>query len=206
MFIQYKRTTTEEPLINTGINAEGVVTCGQWNQSGSPSTTAGVYAPSAFIQNIVDSTLYFNSGTTASPSWSIIESSDLLQSAQITLSREDILQLNTTPKVMVPALGDDVAIMVVRGLVQWQHNGTPYETESVLDIQNPSSDVKHATVTSVLNATVSKNQIFTVVGGASTNQTQVVFGEPLIIKAQRFDPTAGDGTAIINFVYYTVTK
>lgn len=41
--------------------------------TGAPASNAGYFAPGAQITNTVDSTIYRNTGTTASPVWSIID-------------------------------------------------------------------------------------------------------------------------------------
>jgi len=74
MFINYKQNIPADPtLINVGTNLQSLITCGQKTTSGAPDTTSGKYIPSCFIQNLADSTLYVNIGSTASPSWSIVD-------------------------------------------------------------------------------------------------------------------------------------
>jgi len=43
--------------------------------SGAPAATAGYWLPGAIIQNVITGVLYVNTGTTASPVWSIIDTS-----------------------------------------------------------------------------------------------------------------------------------
>lgn len=47
--------------------------------TGAPSANAGKFAPSALIQNIIDSTLYQNTGTSLSPVWTLIENASIDQ-------------------------------------------------------------------------------------------------------------------------------
>jgi len=53
----------------------GLVICAVKVTDGAPTATAGKFIPAATIQNAVSGVLYQNTGTTASPVWSIIESS-----------------------------------------------------------------------------------------------------------------------------------
>lgn len=48
--------------------------------TGAPTATAGYFMPGCEIANAVDATLYLNTGTTASPAWSLVESSNLTAS------------------------------------------------------------------------------------------------------------------------------
>lgn len=56
-------------------NAKGLVRSGIYIASGAPATNAGYYMPGAMIQNVIDKTWYIMNGTTAAPTWALIESS-----------------------------------------------------------------------------------------------------------------------------------
>lgn len=52
--------------------------------TGAPTATADKFIPGAIIQNAIDGTVYINEGSTASPSWALIESGTIaLASAQV---------------------------------------------------------------------------------------------------------------------------
>lgn len=72
MFIQYNSTTEIPSLINAGLNKDGLAVSGQWTKTGAPTATADFYIPGAFLQNTVDATLYTNTGTSASPVWTLV--------------------------------------------------------------------------------------------------------------------------------------
>lgn len=56
-------------------NVKGLVRSGIYITSGAPATNAGYYMPGAMIQNVIDKTWYIMNGTTAAPTWALIESS-----------------------------------------------------------------------------------------------------------------------------------
>lgn len=64
-------TDIDNPLV------KGLVRTGVYIATGAPAANAGYYMPGAQIQNAVDKTWYINTGTTASPVWSLVESSNL---------------------------------------------------------------------------------------------------------------------------------
>lgn len=72
MFTNYKKDF-DSALVLVGTDAQGLITSGQKATSGAPATTAGIFQVGAFIQNIATGVLYVNVGTTASPSWTIID-------------------------------------------------------------------------------------------------------------------------------------
>lgn len=67
-------TDIDNPLV------KGLVRSGVYIVTGAPAVNAGYYMPGAMIQNAVDKTWYINTGSTASPVWSLIESSNLAAS------------------------------------------------------------------------------------------------------------------------------
>lgn len=72
--IQYLRNVTwDVTLSDLGLNETGLVITALKTTTGAPTATAGRFAPAAIIQNIVSGLVYINAGSTASPSWEVIE-------------------------------------------------------------------------------------------------------------------------------------
>lgn len=67
--VGFLASTISVPSAVRGLASEAVKTT-----TGAPSTNAGYFIPGAEIQNSVDGTIYRNSGTTAAPVWSLIDS------------------------------------------------------------------------------------------------------------------------------------
>lgn len=72
MFVNYRRTTELPNLVNAGVNEQGLYVSGQWTATGAPTNTPEVYLQGAILQNTFDSTVYYNSGTTAVPNFQLL--------------------------------------------------------------------------------------------------------------------------------------
>lgn len=80
--IQYKQTVIwDVKAIDVGyLGSEqsvpsalrGLAVSGCYIVTGAPTATVGYWAPGATIQNLVDSTIYLNAGTTAAPVWTLL--------------------------------------------------------------------------------------------------------------------------------------
>lgn len=57
------------------INIAGLVTSAVKMTTGAPTATAGKFIPNAIIQNAIDGGVYQNTGSTAAPVWSLMETS-----------------------------------------------------------------------------------------------------------------------------------
>lgn len=76
MSVQYSTEVNWDlTLADLGLTSDGFVCTGLKTTTGAPAATAGKFIAGAIIQNIVSGELYQNTGTTASPVWSLIESS-----------------------------------------------------------------------------------------------------------------------------------
>lgn len=67
--VGFLASTISVPSAVRGLVSEAVKTT-----TGAPNTNAGYFIPGAEIQNSADGTVYRNSGTTAAPVWSLIDS------------------------------------------------------------------------------------------------------------------------------------
>lgn len=75
--------------------------------SGAPTATAGKFIPGAIIQNAVSGVLYANSGTTASPVWSVI---DTASGGLPALTNGRVWVGNASNVATAVVLSDDVTI------------------------------------------------------------------------------------------------
>ena len=51
---------------------QGLVYDAVYGKTGAPTSVAGKYIPGATVRNAIDGTVYRNSGTTASPAWTLL--------------------------------------------------------------------------------------------------------------------------------------
>lgn len=76
MGIQYVRNVVWNPYVVDAVTDEnGLIIRGIYTRSGAPAADAGRYEPSAIMQNIADGRGYQNTGTTAVPVWSLLDTS-----------------------------------------------------------------------------------------------------------------------------------
>lgn len=74
MFIQYHKTVLWDPALkNVGTIENGLAVSGQKVTTGAPLSKPFRYSPAALIQNVFDSTLWLNRGTSAFPSFSLVD-------------------------------------------------------------------------------------------------------------------------------------
>jgi hypothetical protein len=87
MFVNYSWQTNDltDDLENIGLNQTGLITCGQKTSSGAPDTDANKYIKGAIIANKNSGIIYVNTGSTATPVWSPLDSTatDPLTDGQI---------------------------------------------------------------------------------------------------------------------------
>ncbi len=60
---------------DNGTTLKGLAINGLKKTTGAPTATAGYWLPGALVQNVIDGTTYQNTGTTASPTWSLLDTS-----------------------------------------------------------------------------------------------------------------------------------
>jgi len=130
MFINYKRTVEwSTALVNVGLNEDGLITCGQKNTTGAPATTAGKYIKGSLIQNMISGLLYVNTGTTAVPVWTVLDSGaivplndEFIFVGDVTNTAEGVamtgdVRINNTGETAVVAIGGNAIIYGDGGLV-----------------------------------------------------------------------------------------
>jgi hypothetical protein len=71
-FIQYRRNVTWDVTLELiGYGENGLVVDAVKKTTGAPNTNAGKFIPGAQITNKIDATVYLNTGSTASPVWTL---------------------------------------------------------------------------------------------------------------------------------------
>jgi len=58
---------------DNGAILKGLAISGLKITTGAPTATVGKWLPGALVQNVIDGTTYQNTGTTASPTWSLLD-------------------------------------------------------------------------------------------------------------------------------------
>lgn len=117
-------------------------------------------------------------------------------SATVTISSAEILDLFTTPKVLVPAAGANKAIVPTRITVKYKYNTTTYTTNTSIQFKIGSTSIDFCA--SVLGAAVSNYATFTAASASSITS----FNTDLVAQVQTGNPLAGNGTLTIIVSYF----
>lgn len=131
-------------------------------------------------------------------SWAVCYSADATdvptRYLQISLSSAEILDLNATPKEIVPAPGAGKIIIPIGLVTNYTFVTTPYATNVNMAYRNPTG----GTVT-VFNLSVGASQIIPSDAGGNV----AVANEKLEMFVLTGNPTGGDGTATVG-IYYKI--
>lgn len=126
--IGYADTLGGNPISGLVVNATKITT-------GAPAATAGYFAPGAIIQNAISGVLYSNTGSTASPVWSVISAVPAGDNnADVPLNTATIATTgNTDGYIIAPETGS-LASMDFSGLDALAASDTNYITFSVTNL------------------------------------------------------------------------
>lgn len=206
MLIQYNTSTNDltDDLKNVGLNEFGLITCGQKTTAGAPDTTAGKYIAACIIENEGDSTLYFNSGSTAVPVWTPLGSSLSLTRV---LTPAEVQAIGTSPITLIAAPGAGLLIVPTIITIKNDFVSTPYVGSGAdlsLRIVNNGVLSTIAAVSSnlLLSASSVKYNLGTPAGSGSLVNSNTPVS---ITNVTGVDPTAGDSPITIYMEYKIIT-
>lgn len=122
-----------------------------------------------------------------------------IKCASLTIPSADVLQLNSTPLTIVPAVAGK-QIDVISAFYTLDFNSVAYATNVTLQLKNSGADIAQWE-SSILNATVSRTIKFSTIAGGTSAQTQMIENTDLQVTVKTGDPTAGDSDIEV-FVLY----
>lgn len=123
-----------------------------------------------------------------------------IQVAEVTIPTAEVLTLNGTPVVVVPAPGVGRANLIVGAYASVAYVSAAYATNTSLTIGHAGVGI---TITGILAATSSK-----IAGGAGTFAavaTSTVQNAPITVSVASGNPATGDSPITITVMYVTVT-
>lgn len=128
-------------------------------------------------------------------------STGLLAVQNITLSSAEILALNSTPKLIIPAPGVGNAIIIQNAVLECTYVSAAYATNTNVLIYTDTATLPQAggDVLDFSGSRAVKLDQYTNVWGAA--DTQVISNKGLYITVSGGNPTAGDGTAVLTVWY-----
>jgi len=122
-------------------------------------------------------------------------------SVKVTLTKEQVLALNTTPITLVGAVSG-YAIEVISASVKISFNTTAYATNTNLHLHIDGADDNIGQIgNNILLATVDQISSAYAPSNPSSGQTQVLANAALQVKAANGDPTTGDSTLTVYVNY-----
>lgn len=123
--------------------------------------------------------------------------------AQINIESAAFQSGNTTPIIIIPAIGG-ATIIPIKAIFSYVDNGTPYTTNVNIGLLHRTATSYIATIANALDKTISYTSQFafnTVLSGIT--DTQYVQGQDLLLQVDGGNAAAGDGTATVT-VYYLI--
>lgn len=184
--------------------------------SGTPVTTADLFAPGALVTSLEDSKIYRNSGTSAAPVWDSITAitSDeidqgLIKTVSITLSAAQIIAMYTTP-VLVLAGVTGKAIYLDSLEFDLTGTATQFTGGGVVNAQydstaNGAGTTLHADIAaSVVTGATSLVKTHRIGKDLSAVATASIDGKGIYISNKTAAFAAGTGTAVVTMRYHTV--
>lgn len=195
--------------------------------TGAPNTNAGMFIPGAIIQNSVDGVNYINSGTTASPVWSISNNSglngDITVNAaglatlaqnvrqswvKVSLTAAQIKLANTTPVALIAAQGIGTIVHPIKIIARLNFITPAYATNTTLNVGFVAGSDPLFTTTSLLTTSAGNpiQPMFEVLqGSVVTNDNEYITNASLNVSVPTGNPTAGNGTLDIYVLYEVIT-
>lgn len=168
--------------------------------SGTPETTASLFAPGAIVVNNSDGRVFKNSGTSASPVW---VSDPQLTAA--TISSAQFLALNSAPVTLVAAPGDGKMTVVDRILFTMTRTATAYTSGGALEFRytNGSGAKVSADIAASVVTTGGAGTEMNTVGGVVSSLTPVE-NAAIVVTCASADFADGTGTATVVVIHRTL--
>lgn len=123
--------------------------------------------------------------------------------AEVTIPSAEVLQLNSTPKTIVPAQGAGTVIEVISASVKLDFNTTAYGTTDEIMLRTTGSTNRQASAI-VLDATVSTIRNFTTIQATGATDVQMVTNADLTVEAKTNNPTSGDSDITVYVLYRVI--
>lgn len=130
-----------------------------------------------------------------------------VKEASVDVTNAQILALNTTPIELIPAQGAGTVIEVLNWVVRIYDVVTPFATNTVLAITNPSgtADLGRDIADVILKSTVDRICAISTRTSPPVGDTQMIENEAVNLTVLTGDPTAGNGKMKVYVTYRVIT-
>ncbi len=127
-------------------------------------------------------------------------------STYVDLTTAQILALFTTPITIVAAPAAGYYIEVIACSARIVYNSIAYNTNIDLDIYTATATSNQYTISSVLNATATKNVKGSEAGSAGATATQLIAAQALMVANRTANPIAGNSDVRVYVTYKIVEQ
>ena len=129
-----------------------------------------------------------------------------VKEVSVTITNAQVLALNTTPIELIPAQGAGTVIEVLNWVVAVSGTGTPFATNNVLAITNPTgaADLGRDVADVVLKSTVDRVCAISTRTSPPVGETQMIANEPVVVTVLTGNPTAGTGAIKVMATYRVI--
>ena len=188
----------------------------------SQSTTFGfiVYSTDSFLNQMIVNNQSVSSFT-ISPNdfstytfrymggaWSVNQeqvAQNNIKDIKVNISSTEILQLNTTPKTIVPAQGSGTLIVPIKFVIRYNYGTVSYSNNNNFKCKLGNWD----NLVSITNLTLGTNSQLVLPSVANTNTVDTTataeINQPLVAYVPTGDPINGDGTIDVYLTYNVIT-
>jgi hypothetical protein len=132
---------------------------------------------------------------------------NMIYSASLSITTAQVLQLNSTPLEIVaaPGAGKYIEVVSASALIE-TYGGTPYATNTDLQLINPTAGEYQALIQDILKSTTPRIRFFSQSGATgSTTLTSIIPNTALQVNVASGNPTAGNSDIKIKVLYRIVT-
>ena len=137
---------------------------------------------------------------------SVVINDALIISKTITIPSADVLNLFTTPYLLIDSAGAGYYIQVLTASCHVDFNTTAYATSTTLNIYTDTATRVQHVFSNGLNATLSRIGVSAQQGISGAADTQLISNKGIYLQAQVGNPTLGDSDIIIYLTYRIIQE
>lgn len=128
-----------------------------------------------------------------------------LKVARLDILSAQVLQLNTTPQLLIAAPGAGKYIEIIQCSCGLTYNSVAYATTSGVQLITDTAAIAQFIISPILNAVASTIRTGQFVSASGTSDTQCLENKAIYVKAPSADPTSGNSNIVVYACYREVT-
>lgn len=132
--------------------------------------------------------------------------SDIVYKAVLTILAADVLALNGTPILIIPAPAAGYRIEIITSACKVIYNSAAYAANMTIHLITDTANVEQHEISNCLNATVTRTSIGYPSTLANATDTQLISAKGVYVKAKTGNPTTGDSNIKVFVAYRIVAE